>query len=785
MRVRRYFPILLIVVVLLVTGCSHEKPYVAGLTAEKPEAVGDWGIPEHLITEGTGNVVRVVKGTSLGAEQALELATSGGSVQEYFQEIPADGLFQVNYRMQFLSTQGRGRVKLSALDSNKRLVASVGWVYTGEIPASGPNTKWFDMHYKDNYHGDWLKLEEAGLPILTKNLPLIDLSRIASYRLSVEVGNGQHVLVTHCQLASLPVQVIQVSPKQSSFSVLQGDLVTLEAEVENKSSNSVSATSLELVEPYGYGLTVAKDRVVSIPALEPGEKRLISWQIKADRPDGVNMGKPWPLTFAVDGKPLPGLVTVAVKDPRPGKIFYVLTEDLEPMDAAGYPIAWGKGAGWLEPEELRVQMVEKAERANAIAEQYGAKWTHYIAWPVVKAAEWASGQSSTGEWAKTVGLIKESVREQSAKGHEYAVHLHSDYDPYLPGNVLSYNPDVDGIWANHLKHGWSHSVLEEGDFSDYTSRAGMLLSYQSTLDELSVRSPNGQIVTSRVGSFDIGDTSASQGISTRVYHKVGLFGSSDADGNRDGVTAGDYGKEIYFAKPDDINSKATELTNIGLVEFRPTPREFISYSEQSAAVMNQKADDGVNFFAPGGNVAPGVHGIIGFTHLMFVMGSGDWTTLQGGQFQELDNHLRYLKEKFVDKGILEFSTASGLVKEYLDYYTPELTAVYGPRSTTGWGESEYPIVLLGRDILVDAEHSHKVSMKYPLYLRGSAYRISILKNGSPIYSTWGLPTPYNDINFVVDDREAIYTMKVYQNETILDVLSAVRRIKAKLVGAAL
>ncbi len=88
--------------------------------------------------------------------------------------------------------------------------------------------------------------------------------------------------------------------------------------------------------------------------------------------------------------------------------------------------------------------------------------------------------------------------------------------------------------------------------------------------------------------------------------------------------------------------------------------------------------------------------------------------------------------------------------------------------------------MLGRDIPVDANHIHSVTMKYPLYLRDSAYRISILKNGQTIYSTWGLPTPFNDIIFTVDDKTAVYTVKIYHNELAAKFITQIRSLNEKI-----
>lgn len=764
---------------LLLAGCTPRALMPqAGLAPQPPEALAAWGAPASLVQQGTGNSCRVVKGAYLSADAALELAAGGKGQIEYFREAPA-GEFAARGRVQFLSTMGAGRVKLTALDEAGRPLAAVGWVYTGPLPAADAVTKWLDARYGYNYVGDWLAFDYNVAELFAAHRPGL-AEKAAKIRLSVEVGQGQHALVTALGLESTPARAVRVTPAADALSAVLGQAVTVAADVENTSPRPLAGVTVALVEPYGYGLTAMGDTAQTVASLAPGEKRRLTWQVRAQRPDAVNLGQPWAATFAVNGAAVPAKTLVAVADNRPGKVFYVMTEDLEAIDSAGYAAAWGNADGWLQPQELTVQMVIKAERINAIAEKYGARWTHYIAWPLVNAARWAAGQSATGEWQRAADAIARSVREQSARGHEYGLHLHSDYDPFLPGNLLSYNPAVDGLWANHLRHGWAHSLGGEGSYLDYSSRTGFLYAYQRQLSELEDASPYGQLITARAGSFDFGDGAASEAMSTRAYRRVGLLAGSDADGNRGGVTAGDWRQAIYLARPDDINAPAVDLKATGLVEFRPTPRDFIQYDGQSAAAMNAKADQGLAAYGAGGRVAPGVHAIVGFTHVMFIMGQGDWKSTEGGQFAALDGHLAYLKERYADKGLLAFATAGELVRAYLDYYAPEPVAVYGPRLTGGWLKSEYAINLLGRDIPIDAAHPHKVAVKYPLFLRYSAFRAAVLKNGQPVSVTWGLPSPENDVVFTADDRDAKYTLVVYHNDTLGKLSSLWHLARTKL-----
>ena len=776
--------LLILLFALMLSGCATKAPTPqAGLTVLAAGEKEQWDIPSRLIEQGEGNSYRVLSSKDQGGDM-LEIVAGNHGSMEYFVEEQADVTAFGQLRLQFLSTQGQGRIKVSALDNQGKTIGEVGSVFTGPLPLVTHRSSWQDVRYTTNFQGNWLE-ESYNFSEMLSRLSQSSLSGATRYRLSVEVGQGQHALITKLSAGTDSAKAVRVAPTTLAFAVSQGDMLSIEADVHNVSNQQVNNIVVKLIEPYGYGLSANNQQALMIDQLAPGEQRHVSWQVRAERPDAVNLNKPWMIRFSVNDVVAQSEVQVLVADNRAGKVFYVMTEDLEPIDGAGYATPWGNSDSWLEPQEFIGQMVNKPEAFNRIAEKYGAKWTHYIAWPAVKAAQWAIDQSQTGQWPKVVSTIETSVIQGAIRGHEYGIHLHSDYDPYLPGNVLSYNAAVDGLWANHLKHGWAHSVSTEGDFSDYASRTGMLYDYQRTLDKLASHSGQGQLLTARAGSFDFGSGQADELMSTNAYKKVGLWGSSDADGNNGGaVASSDYGHEIYFAAPDNINAPTEDVTQVGIVEFRPTPKDPIAYDKQSTLVMNNKTDQGMNYFRPGGaGIKPGIHAIIGFTHAMFVMGQGDWQSTEGGQFESMDHHLAYVKQKYVDEGALKFATASELVEAYLDYYSPQLLAVYGEILSDENGTAEYAIRMLGSDIKVDTNHSHTVTIKYPLYFRDSAYRISVLKNGQLVYNTWGLPTPFNDIRFVVDDKQAVYTLKIYHNELASKMMTYLHAAKTKIVRA--
>ena len=255
---------------------------------------------------------------------------------------------------------------------------------------------------------------------------------------------------------------------------------------------------------------------------------------------------------------------------------------------------------------------------------------------------------------------------------------------------------------------------------------------------------------------------------------------SDADGNRGGAIGADFSNSLYFTRDDDINTPADDLQKIGILQFKPNPQPYISFDSDDAAQLNGKVSAGIAAYTRQGEIMPGIHAIVGFTHAMFVMGEGDWRSLQGGQFAQIERHLAFVEEHFVKAGRLQFATSSELAKAYWDYYTPVLTAVYGPERREGRGTFVYPIQLLGAQIPVDAAHIHRVTMKYPLYLRAKAYKIEVRKNGQTIMKTWGVPTPFNDLVFDVDDRTAVYTLHIYADETTGKLVGLLRRLREKI-----
>ena len=182
--------------------------------------------------------------------------------------------------------------------------------------------------------------------------------------------------------------------------------------------------------PYGFGLecVTGATRRVRVPR---GGTARVSATVRALRADEVNLGRPWTLTCRVSGHGhelarLEGLV--AVPDRAPGRILYVLTEDCETFDGGettgdyGALRVLGNANGFMDPEEYRVQMIEKPRALNRIAERHGARWTHFWTTTQLAAARWAATRSKTGAWDRVVAGLEESVREGARRARVRAPH---------------------------------------------------------------------------------------------------------------------------------------------------------------------------------------------------------------------------------------------------------------------------------------------------------------------------------------------------------------------------
>lgn len=497
---------------------------------------------------------------------------------------------------------------------------------------------------------------------------------------------------------------------------------------------------LRLELPFGRGLSIESAPPAKI-TLTPGAFERVPVVLRADRPHEVNLGRPWPLVVRATAADHTESHTaeIAVPDPRPGRIFYLLTEDCETFDGGpktgdyGPMAVLGNQNNVMDPEEYRLQMIDKPRRMNEIADRYGAKWTHFWCATQRFAVDWASAQSTTGSWPRLATDLDASIR-QGAENHEYAPHIHFDYEPdsqLPPQPRLTYDEETDGILPNdywdaetnprHHWHDWDGAgrgisyIKNLGDLGELDSKAGSLWKSQRYLASLQInrRYP----VIARTGGFDFGQAAEDQQISTAAYEANALPGNSDAR-----AESGLPARGLYWCDPDDRTREIDSLAEARLAQLG-VPRETTFSDAKAENTWFSNAIEAAR--------GAGVRAVHLMTHAMVMKGKPDpLRSLEGGSFDEFERHLDFVTNRYPE---VEFATASEALVEYLDYYSPRLSAHVCPgvRAKSEDGALEYVIRLLGEGIRVDDANPATICVTAPPWFDATDVReLRILIEGT-------------------------------------------------------
>lgn len=576
---------------------------------------------------------------------------------------------------------------------------------------------------------------------------------------------------------------VRLSLSPQTVSLLMGQRATVAVTVYHQGP-SASSLTVEAKEPLGFGLLASPRAPVPL-ALGQGEQHQLRWEITAQRPSEVNLGRPWLLEFvARNGSVECGRATLSVHvaDPQPGRIYYLLTEDCETFDGGELTgdyhalpelLAMHNRNNFMDPDEYRWQMVEKPNAMNRIADKHGAKWTHFWCVSQFSAAQWAAGQSATGQWPQILALLQDSVRRGCTR-HEYAPHIHFGFEPdskLPPRPRLLYDPQTDGIIPNefyhpvtntlHRYHGWDGGrkgfayVRALGDFSYGDSKTGSLCKACSFLARL--QRGHRQPHVARAGACDFGVSSHDQCVSTIAHLRNGLLASADAGYHE---LRGVYPRErqAYFCRPDDIEREVSDLRQAALVQFKAPS---VQLEAVGLDLLTSWFETRMQpLLLPDGRVAPGVHAIVQVTHAMVMKGgSGLLHDTEGGDFAKLDKHLDWIRANHPE---VQFATMSEAALEYLDYYAPVLAAVADPASERLSNDGKglrYNIRLLGATIPVSPERRHVVSIRPPAWvLPEDVESAQVLRDGEEVAAHPGLPMPNASLSFEVERREAAYEL---------------------------
>ncbi len=564
---------------------------------------------------------------------------------------------------------------------------------------------------------------------------------------------------------SAPVSLFSVTRAPSALSLGTKQTVLLEF---------YSACAVTLEPPFGKGLRV---RTALQFDVSPG---VHEFEIIADRPHEVNLGKPWPFWIRAQSGDRRQEVELSIRvpDPQPGRIFYILTEDCETFDGGpltgnyGDARVMGNHNNFMDPEDYLIQMVAKPVKMNEIAEKHGAHWTHFWAVHQRFGAAWAIAHSATGRWNDVVQALDRSIRDGSA-GHEYAPHLHCDYEPDCtlpPQPRLIYDASTDGILPNdyydpisnptHRYHDWDGAarggpgIKELGHWDKLDSKTGSLFKGLHHLAQLQAQ--HRQTLVARTGSFDFGANPQDQEISTQAYERVGLRANSDAR-----FTAGDPipGGHLFWCERDDRFQRISDLRNAHLVQLAVT-----------RDVSFHLLEDVNGWFMQHWPTCrgAGVHGLVLMTHAMFMRGAPDpFRSVEGGAFDVLDRHLAWVRKTYPD---IEFATASEAVTEFLDYYTPNVLGIADPRligGDPGSGRFEFSVRLLGRGILVGPECPASISIQAPSSFLPSDILSLEVRQGAAVLAH----TESNTIDVSLMNRDLPVLLEVKVREHAIEKMS--------------
>ena len=231
--------LLVISVLIILSAILFAKPYEqyhAALTENKAEVEN---VFQGTITEnGVGNSYKFLQKNN--TEKMLELSAGNNGEISYTKEMIADISATANFKVQFLSTQGKGRLILQGLDENKSVVYSVGWVVTGEMSDSNDQIKWIDSRYSINFKGDWIDTFYNLQVLFDKELGAVNYNKIHYYQLVIECGQGQHALIARDDMFNDHNASLKIEPLSPKVNLVKGQEFYLQANLTNLSKYQIN-----------------------------------------------------------------------------------------------------------------------------------------------------------------------------------------------------------------------------------------------------------------------------------------------------------------------------------------------------------------------------------------------------------------------------------------------------------------------------------------------------------------------------------------------------------------
>jgi tetratricopeptide (TPR) repeat protein len=530
------------------------------------------------------------------------------------------------------------------------------------------------------------------------------------------------------------------------------------------------------VDPYGWGI---KSKMTKLEAIEKNKYKAY-FNITGLRDSKVNLDKPWKLNFIIydveTGQFNNKTLGVHVQDNSKGKIFYLISEDLECSEGPHKDDATPHRSD-LSTDEIEIDLYKKGMLADSIANIYNIKWSHLVdlgsAWLRIK---WLKDVSANAEWAQTFSRIKNLYSSSIIAGNDIQLHIHTYNIPGSPNFSQIYDKTTNQLVFNVHKHNittpyidghfgsWANILNRLGSFRDKQSRIGSIFHGISVLEDYLVNfQPDYRTIVFRAGEWEFGESKDEMMKSIIALRKNKILAGSDAYmgnfGKRDFRFNKRVDENVYFSRLDNIRKSAKSLLDVGILQIVPVP-ELHHYSH------SRPIDDSFSVrraydlcFDDSGYIKKGVHLLLEMYHINRInyadenwdsmdMEYGDWKKIRT-HFKEISEHLK--KAQFV--------TFSEAVLEYMDYYSPDVLALRINEQLLSDNIYTYDIRFLGREIKIDKDNAHFASVKPPAYLLDSIREIKLIYDTKTI-KTWNNISDYEDLEFKTIDRNG-YKLQVF------------------------
>ena len=502
---------------------------------------------------------------------------------------------------------------------------------------------------------------------------------------------------------------------------------------------------LHVLEPFGFGLEASPLKV----ELDPAIQSELTVQVKAKRPDDVNLNQAWVLNLVLitDTVWANQLVEFHVKDIAAGRIFFVLTNDHEPQL---HRDRLTRGSCVVRPEETEFDLAAKTRMAEALAEKYSFKWTHLLdAGTAVGVPKWAANLTSI--WKAAWSNIETCYRQGAQRGHDHQVHLHLSGVP--ESYFFCYAGTDSGDLVFDLKkknkhfpgwqiNSWANVVPRYGRHSDPNSRLGSLIAAAETVRTVLGRGSRNPVFF-RAGQWDLGNRTAEREKSIMALREsLFLADTSVTEGYDCNKRPFRFGtcpsRATYFTHRNNPEQPAQSLQDAGILEVVPIVLQQGNHPmgprEDSAAVIAAYKS-----FLLNGTIKSGRHVILEIEHLASLSGPSGAAPALNADWAAMEHHFATVSRNCP---ALESTSASQAIFSWLDYYSPELVVQFEPPVAQSNPSSElstayhYPLRFLGQGILCDNERLYDINLPLPAPCGSVVSVARILRDGNVVHETF-------------------------------------------------